>query len=152
MIRSLIKIALLLVVGVLVYNFFLGTPAEKEQSRKIFNKGKDVIISVGDLVKSEKDKFDAGKYDNALDKVGDMFKGMKDKAQEFQDEEYVDKLNDLDDKRKELQDKLSDIEVDENNKFSSKTDERKARKIQIDIDGLLDKAKNLVEKMEEEAQ
>ena len=54
MIKSIIKLGLLLVVGILVYNFFLGTPDEKAQSQKVFNKGKDVIVSVGDLLKSEK--------------------------------------------------------------------------------------------------
>ncbi|HNM26497.1 MAG TPA: hypothetical protein PKL15_13740, partial [Saprospiraceae bacterium] len=66
MIRSLIKIGLVLIVAILVYNRFFGTSAEKEQSKKIFGEMRDVVVSVGQLVKSEKTKFDAGKYDGAL--------------------------------------------------------------------------------------
>ena len=33
MMRSLIKLGLILVVGILVYNYFFGTPEEKQQSK-----------------------------------------------------------------------------------------------------------------------
>lgn len=148
MIRSIIKLGLLLVVGILVYNFFLGTPDEKAQSQKVFNKGKDVIVSVGDLLKSEKDKFDSGKYDTALDKIGSAFNGLRDKANDIQDSGYLDRLNDLDEKRKELQEELSEIAQDANEEFASKGDERKADKIKNEIDKLMDNAKRLVNDME----
>lgn len=148
MIKSIIKIGLLLVVGILVYNFFLGTPTEKAQSQKVFNKGKDVIVSVGDLLKSEKSKFDSGKYDTALDKIGSAFDGIRDKANEIKDSDYLDRLNDLDEKRKELQEELSGIAQDANDEFTSKGDERKADKIKGEIDKLMENAKRLVNDMD----
>jgi ElaB/YqjD/DUF883 family membrane-anchored ribosome-binding protein len=148
MIRSIIKLGMLLVVGILVYNFFLGTPEEKAQSQKVFNKGKDVIVSVGDLLKSEKSKFDSGKYDTALDKIGNAFNGIREKANDIQDSGYLDRLNDLDEKRKELQEELSEIAQDANEEFASKGDERKADKIKDEIDKLMDNAKRLVNDME----
>ncbi len=150
MIKSIIKLGLLLVVGILVYNFFLGSPEEKAQSQNVFNKGKDVIVSVGDLLKSEKTKFDSGKYDTALDKIGGAFDGIRDKAREIQDEGYLDRLNDLDKKRKELQEELSEIAQDANEEFASKGDERKADKVKDEIDKLMDSAKKLVNDMEEQ--
>ena len=150
MIRSIIKIGFLLVVGILVYNFFLGTPEEKAQSQKVFNKGKDVIVSVGDLLKSEKAKFDSGKYDTALDKIGDAFNGIRDKANEIQDSGYLDRLNDLDKKRKELQEELSGITQDANDEFASKGDERKADEVKDEINKLMESAKRLVNDMEAE--
>lgn len=149
MIKSIIKLGLLLVVGVLVYNFFLGSPEEKAQSQNVFNKGKDVIVSVGDLLKSEKTKFDSGKYDTALDKIGGAFDGIRDKAREIQDEGYLDRLNDLDEKRKELQEELSEIAQDANEEFASKGDERKADKVKDEIDKLMDSAKKLVNDMDD---
>ena len=150
MIRSIIKLGMLLVVGILVYNFFLGTPEEKAQSQKVFNKGKDVIVSVGDLLKSEKSKFDSGKYDTALDKIGNAFNGIREKANDIQDSGYLDRLNDLDKKRKELQEELSEIAQDANEEFASKGDERKADKIKDEIDKLMDNAKRLVNDMEDQ--
>ncbi|MGK0363941.1 MAG: hypothetical protein ACI85O_000995 [Saprospiraceae bacterium] len=150
MIKSIIKLGLLLVVGILVYNFFLGTPDEKAQSQKVFDKGKDVIVSVGDLLRSEKEKFDSGKYDTALDKIGSAFDGIRDKAREIQDEGYLGRLNDLDKKRKELQEDLSEIAQNTNDEFVSKRDERKADKIKDEIDKLMDSANRLVSDMEEE--
>jgi len=149
MIRSIIKLGMLLVVGILVYNFFLGTPEEKAQSQKVFDKGKEVVVSVGDLLKSEKEKFDSGKYDTALDKIGNAFNGIRDKANEIQDSGYLDRLNDLDKKRKELQDELSEIAQDANDEFASKGDERKADKIKDEIDKLMDNTKRLINDMED---
>jgi len=150
MIRSIIKLGFMLVVGILIYNFFLGTPAEKEQSQKVFNKGKDVIVSVGDLLKSEKEKFDSGKYDTALDKIGSAFDGIRNKAREIQDSDYLERLNDLDEKRKELQEELSEITQDANEEFASKGDERKAEDIKDEIDKLMKNANRLVNDMETE--
>lgn len=107
------------------------------------------MVSVGDLLKSEKEKFDSGKYDTALDKIGDAFEGIRDKARDFQDSNYLDRLNDLDDKRKELQEELSEITQDANEEFTSKGDERKAGKLKNEIDNLMKNAKRLVNDMEE---
>jgi hypothetical protein len=69
MIRLLIRILISVVVVVLVYNYFFGTPDEKQTSQKIFNEVKVVGNSVSDLIKTEKVKFDEGKYDEALVKI-----------------------------------------------------------------------------------
>ena len=148
MIRSIIKLGFLLVVGLLVYNFFLGTPEEKAQTQQVLDKGKDVLVSVGDLLKSEKDKFDAGKYDDALDKVGTAFEDIREKAEDFSDQDYLGRLDKLEDKRQELQKDLEEVKTDFNDEFTSKGDERKADKIKVEIDKLMDNAKTLVNDME----
>jgi hypothetical protein len=40
--RTLLKLALLLVIGLLAYNYFLGTPDEREQSRRIVGKAREL--------------------------------------------------------------------------------------------------------------
>ena len=65
MVRSLLKLAAVLIAAMLVYNYFFGTSNEKENSRKVFGQMRGVVVSVGDLLKSERAKFDAGKYDDA---------------------------------------------------------------------------------------
>jgi len=64
--QLLLKVAGLLVVGLLAYNYFFGTPAEKESSAQVFAQVKDLSSSVVNLLKSEKEKFDEGKYNDAL--------------------------------------------------------------------------------------
>ena len=80
MIRKLLGLLVLVVFGILVYNFFLGTPAEKENAQKIFGEVKDLGVAVKDLLANEKEKFDAGKYDNALKKIGGIFDSLKEKS------------------------------------------------------------------------
>lgn len=80
MIKSVIKLGLFLVVGILVYNFFLGTPEEKAQSKQIFGKAVEVGKAGVGLIKDEVEKFKSGKYDDALDKVGGLLSKAKEKG------------------------------------------------------------------------
>jgi cytochrome c556 len=109
MIRSLIKLGLLLIVGVIVYNFFFGTSEEKEQSRQIFKQVGGVVSSVSQLVRTEREKFDAGKYDNALDKLGGAYRNLRSQA-EFIDQKVLRRLDDLEQRKAALQQELDAIE------------------------------------------
>ncbi len=109
MIRSILKIGALLVAGILIYNYFFGTDAEKDTSRKIFGEMKDVVVSVGQLVKSEKEKFDAGKYDTALAKLGGAYKAVRERAQHL-DAKFIQRLDELEQRKANLQTQLDSIE------------------------------------------
>ena len=113
MIRSLLKIAALLIAGILVYNYFFGTNEEQENSRKVFGQIRGVVTSVGQLVSSEKDKFDAGKYDAALDKLGGVYKAIRTQARHV-DEKVIKRLDGLEDRKVELEQELSEIEAEDN--------------------------------------
>lgn len=110
MIRSLIKIGLLLVVGILVYNYFFGTNEEQENARKVFGQVRGVVVSVGQLVRSEKEKFDAGKYDAALEKLGGVYKTIREQAKHV-DEKVIKRLGELESRKAELQQELDAIEA-----------------------------------------
>ncbi len=109
MIRSLFKLAVLLVIGILIYNYFFGTSSEREQSKQVFGSMRNVVVSVGQLMKSEKTKYDAGKYDKVLDKLGDTYQAVRDRAK-YVDENVIKRLGDLEAKKAELQEDLSQIE------------------------------------------
>ncbi len=109
MIRSLFKLAILLVIGILIYNYFFGTTSEREQSKQVFGSMRNVVVSVADLMKSEKTKYDAGKYDKVLDKLGDTYKAVRDRAK-YVDEKVIKRLDDLEAKKADLQEELSQIE------------------------------------------
>jgi hypothetical protein len=69
MIGFLFKIGLSLVVLLLVYNYFLGTPEEKSNSKEIISEVIHLGKSSWELLRTEKQKLSEGKYDLALDKV-----------------------------------------------------------------------------------
>jgi hypothetical protein len=109
MIRSLLKIGLLLVAAILVYNYFFGTSAEKEQSKHVFGEVRDVVVSVGQLVKSEKTKFDAGKYDGALAKLGGAYRAIRNQAEHL-DAKVIKRLDELEKRKTALQSELDSIQ------------------------------------------
>ena len=160
MFRSLIKVIVLLVIGILIYNLFLGDDSEKENARKVFGEIKEVGIAVSQLLKSEKQKFDEGKYDDALDKVGDVFQKMKRQARDI-DEKYVDRIAKLEEKRKELEERLEDLSNEEDaipesyqNDGEENKEERKIarerQKITKELDQLVKETENLMIEMDKE--
>ncbi|MCC7465169.1 MAG: hypothetical protein IT261_02810 [Saprospiraceae bacterium] len=110
MFRALIKIAFFLVAGILIYNYFFGTADEKENSKKVFGQVKGVVVSVGQLLKTEKDKFDAGKYDAALDKLGEVYHAVRAQAR-YVDEKVIKRLDELENRKADLENELKDIEA-----------------------------------------
>ena len=71
MIGKIIKLGILVVIGLVGYNYFLGTPEEKEKSKEIIGKVADIGKAGVGLIKEEVAKFKDGKYDRALDKIQD---------------------------------------------------------------------------------
>lgn len=145
MIKNTLKLLAILVVGILIYNLFLGTDEEKQGAKKIVGEVKDVGVAVKDLLKSEKEKFDKGKYDKAIDKIGNMLTDLRRNAKEF-DEKYIDRIEDLERKRQQLKDELDAIE--DGNGNSDETAETKS--IKEDSKQLMRELDALMKEMESE--
>jgi len=126
MIRFLLKIGIFLVVGILIYNYFWGDNSEKAQSKAVFGEMRDVVVSVSGLLKTEKQKYNAGKYDQALDKLGDAYVVMRKQAAKL-DKAMMDDLNGLEKRQKSLQKELDSIERADG-KSSTSSIEQTARK------------------------
>ncbi len=105
----LFKLAVMLIIGILIYNYFFGTSSEKEQSKQVFGQMRSVVVSVGQLMKTEKTKYDAGKYDKVLNKLGETYKAVRSKAK-YLDENVLSRLDELEAKKARLKDELSQIE------------------------------------------
>lgn len=154
MIRSLIKLGLMLVVGILVYNFYFGTEAEKESSRRVFNEVKEVGVAVKDLIKSEKQKFDAGKYDDALGKIENAFGNLRQKARDLEDSDLLDRLAKLEDKRQELETEYRKKMEETPTEFNEKGEEvydltdREKRKMKRELDELLRETEGVVNELQ----
>ena len=112
MLRTLLKLAVLLLAAILIYNYFFGTNEEQETSRKVFGQIRGVVVSVGDLIRSEKDKFDAGKYDKALERLGGVYKSIREQAKHV-DQDVIRRLDDLENRKARLQQELDNIESED---------------------------------------
>ncbi len=141
MIRSLIKLAIFLLIGVLIYNYFFGTPEEKEQSRTVFRKAYDLGNDAWGVLRSEKAKFDDGKYDEAVDKVGGLLGTLRRTAERAQDSRALDRIAELEAKRQELEGKLN-----EDQPQSYSTEEK--RQIREEWNELMRETETLMEEME----
>lgn len=148
MIRSLIRLALLVIIGIVAYNFFMGSSTEKDGAKQVVKEFKDVGVAVKDLLKSEKTKFEGGKYNEVLDNIGGVFTNLKSKAKEI-DEKYVDRIANLDRKRQELEERLETSEVDPSKAGSiaqvNNTPEQK--KLKLDLKKLMADTEALVREM-----
>lgn len=70
---------------------------------------REVVVSVTDLVKAEKEKFDAGKYDVALKKLGNAYKAVREQAQ-YVDDKVIKRLDDLETRKSALEQELESID------------------------------------------
>lgn len=139
--RSILKFAFIAIIGLISYNYFYGNEEEKARSEKVVEGVKDVFISVKDLVKSEKEKLDEGKYDSALDKIGGLFKDFKEKTENVS-EEVKDRLADLEEEKEVLQDR---IEEKKKEGIWSKEDQANTQK---DFEALIKKTEELFQDVE----
>ena len=139
MIKSLIRLVVLVVIGVLVYNYFLGTDEEKENASRIFQEVKEVGSSVADLLRSEKEKFDSGKYDAALDKVGGLFDNIRANQDDLKGD-YNDELTDLEKERIELENRLAELDQEGADEGSQEMED-----LQDDLDKFMERTKVMID-------
>jgi cytochrome c556 len=103
MIRSLLKLAFVAVICIVCYNRFFGSDKEQEQSKRIFKGVGNVFTEVRDLARSEKDKFDGGKYDAALGKMQTVLERLKNHAGDVNDTKLNGQIADLERRKAQLQ-------------------------------------------------
>ncbi|MEY3249815.1 MAG: hypothetical protein RL742_1858 [Bacteroidota bacterium] len=107
--KSLLQFAVVLIIAILLYNYFYGTSEEKAQSKEVFVKSGQTLAAAWDLLKSEKAKFDAGKYDAALDKLGGAYRTIRMHAQHL-DANVLQRLDELETRKRALEGELQAIE------------------------------------------
>jgi len=112
MIGFAVKVLVVLVIGVLAYNYFFGTDEEQAQSARVFGQMKEVAVSVGELARSEKDKFDAGKYDAALDKLAAAYQTAREGVAKL-DEGLSRRIGELERREDQLRREVEIIEKSE---------------------------------------
>lgn len=103
---SIVKWLIYLLIAVLVYNLFFGTEEEKAQSKEIFSKVGELGREAWGILKSEKQKFDQGKYDEAVTKVGQLYQQLNNTAQQLNDNRTVQRVAALERQRQEIEQQL----------------------------------------------
>jgi len=113
MLRFIISTAFFLVIALLSYNYFFGTAEEKEQAQEIFSKGAEVVGAGAGLLKSEYQKYQGGKYDEALENVSHILAKLKDQGGELLEEieNWKQRKDDWEQKKNDLQ-QLLDADPD----------------------------------------
>lgn len=150
MIKSILKVGLFLVVGILGYNYFLGSPEEKAQSKEIINKAADVGRAGVGLLKEEIGKFKSGKYDDALDKVGNALNSTKEKVKEGS--KILDQVSDWQEKKDQWVEKSKELKeaMDSEDGAKSKETKEAIKKLNEEAKELEKEGKKLNKEMESE--
>ena len=145
MIKSVLKLAVILVIGILTYNYFLGSPEEKQKSKEIFGKTVDIGKAGVGLIKEEFKKFKDGKYDRSLDKIGNLLKDAKQKGGAM-----VEDIQEWEGKRQEWKEKKEQLIKSIEQVDGEMTEEQKDQMKALEEEGksLTKEGKNLQEKAE----
>jgi len=153
MIRTVIKFGVLLVVGIVAYNFFLGTPEEKEKAQNTISKAKQAgkviggaLLDLGKdgvaLLKEEREKFRDGKYDKAVDEVGGLISDIKNKV-EGVGGEMLDRVNDLEKQKDAISEQLDKVK-----ESSGEMSEEQKDKLNKQFDELTEKTGEVLKDLE----
>lgn len=137
-----------------MYNYFFGTAEEKAQSKEIFSDIKDLTKPTVGLLKSERQKFDEGKYDDAVDKIGGLIDNLKGKAEKLEDNrELLDQIADLQSQQRSLETKLGSPGVQSygNGYQRVVADSAQRREIEDDWKTLVEKTERVMQEMDRRA-
>jgi len=148
MIKSILKVGIFLVVGILGYNYFFGSPEEKAQSKEILNKAADVGKAGVGLLKEEVQKFKSGKYDDALDKVGNALNNTKDKVKEGS--KLLDQVKDWQAKKDEWTKKSEELKGSIDSDDSKEDTKEAIKRLNEEAKELEKEGKRLEKEMEKE--
>ncbi len=144
MTKIVLKVVLALAVLITGFNYFFGNDEEKENSRRIVGQVKELSGSVFDLLKSEKERFDEGKYHDALAKLKEALRLEHDRAESLGDEaghDCLEKCEHLEQKEQDLEKRLDAIVSDAG--LSGAERDKAVHRIRKEILQLTDEARNL---------
>lgn len=147
MIKSVLRLAVILVIGVIVYNYFLGSPEEKAKSKEIIGKTVDIGKAGVGLLKEEYQKFKDGKYDQAIDKVGNLLKDAKEKGGA-----YLEDIKEWEERRQSWKEKKEKLIQEIDNAGGEMSEDQKAQLEKLEAEGksLAKEGQEIQEKTEKE--
>jgi len=139
MIRKLISFVILAVVALIGYNQFFGSEEDKARGKAVTKEFKELTGAVTGFLKAEKQNYDAGKYDDAMQKLNKAFRSVSQKAQEIGGN-LPERVKELEEKKDQL-DRL--IDVGKNSKM--KDPEKQNEKIDDEMSDILKELQDIAE-------
>lgn len=133
--RTLFKLALLLVVGLVAYNYYYGSPRERAQSRRIVNQARELGSDTWELLRGEQEKLQSGKYDDALERLDDLYGDLRERVDRIGDRTLEERLSELGRRRRDVEREL-------------KADDTLTRRARRELDALTDETEALMHEME----
>lgn len=133
--KFLIKIVLLVAILLVGYNYFLGNEAEKQNSKEIVQKIEELGVSIGALIKSEKQKYDNGKYDDALENVQKLIGSIKEKVKDL---DLSEKIDQIEKKKNELTERLKEAKGEELSEEAKTNLDEGLKDILLDLEELVE--------------
>ena len=156
MIRSLIRLGVILGIIALIYYRFFGNEQEKATSKEVITKGTDVAKSLGKLtwtmLKRGKENLDSGKYEDTVENISALIDDLKDKAETLEEgKEIYDKIKSLESRRDELQKEIAVADVSSYGSSEEKVDSSEQKeKIKDITKSLLKDTEALMHELENE--
>lgn len=138
--KFLLKLVLIVAVLLIGYNYFLGNESEKQNSKEIIQKIEDLGVSIGALMKSEKQKYDSGKYEDALENVQQLIGSIKEKIKDL---DLSEKLDKIEKKKNELSERLRDAQEDELSGEDKTKIDKGLQDILLDLEELMESTESL---------
>ncbi len=123
--RKFIFTLILLLAGYIAYMYFFGKGEDKASAETIVQESKEVVKSVGDFLKHQKEKYDEGEFDHLIGKVEKSIHNLKSTSAENKDEVKT--------RLKELSEELKKIDPDK----LSEENQQQLKKIQEELDQAL---------------
>jgi len=68
--RRLVFLALVVLAGYVAYQYYFGQGEDQVRAETIVRETKDLTRAVGDMLRRQKEKYDAGEFDRMIDRVG----------------------------------------------------------------------------------
>ena len=124
----------------MIYNYFFGNSEERTQAKAVVSEIKDAGRAVGNLLNTEKTKFDNGKYDKALDKMSMMLQKMKSSSKDASTNQEI---TQLEAEKNSIETKLDKLSTQKNVKASEQKD------LLTRMEQLLEKAEKVAGTLEE---
>ena len=75
--RRLVFLALLLLAGYVAYHYYFGHGEDQVRAETIVQETRDLTRAVGDMLKRQKEKYDAGEFDRTIDRVGNSLEKLR---------------------------------------------------------------------------
>ncbi len=142
MIRRLFSLLILFVIGWIVYVQFWGSPDEKALRQNLFENVKETSKTVGNIIRSSKDKVKDGSFDDALNKIGDSIGSLAEEAKGM-GEKYSTQIQDLNKRKTQLDNLLEKLKL----KKEDETDEEAVERAERDLSQKIDKVNKSLEKL-----